>query len=196
MGEFLANIYDPLVAPLDPLGLRKWRKWAVGGVTGSILELGIGTGLNIEHYAETADVSAIDPDAASLSRARSRLDTKRRHVELFQARAEELPFPDHVFDAVVGTLVFCTISDPQRAMDQVHRVLKSGGRVRLVEHVRVRQPLIGRLQDLAAPIWETVSGGCHLNRDILGIVRGSSLQISAVHRRLGGLLIGIEAIKY
>ena len=102
-------------------GVRRWRQWAVSAAHGRVLELGVGTGLNLPHYAAAESVTAIDPDEASLRRAFSRLNRGRASMSLHQARAEELPFPDGTFDTVVGTLVFCTISDPVRALAEVAR---------------------------------------------------------------------------
>jgi ubiquinone/menaquinone biosynthesis C-methylase UbiE len=195
MGELVTMLYDPLVAPLDPMGLRKWRQWAVSAAHGHVLELGVGTGLNLPHYAAAESVTAIDPDEASLRRAFSRLNRSRAAISLQQARAEELPFPDGAFDTVVGTLVFCTISDPGRALSEVQRVLKPGGTVRLIEHVRVGNRVIAGAQDAVTPFWSQIAGGCHLNRDTLAEVERAGLHVTMLHRRIGGLFIGINAVR-
>ena len=195
MGELATVLYDPLVAPLDPMGLRKWRQWAVSAAHGRVLELGVGTGLNLPHYAAAESVTAIDPDEASLRRAFSRLNRGRASMSLHQARAEELPFPDGTFDTVVGTLVFCTISDPVRALAEVRRVLKPGGTVRLIEHVRVGNRVIAGAQDAVTPFWSQIAGGCHLNRNTLAEVERAGLHVTMLHRRIGGLFIGINAVR-
>jgi ubiquinone/menaquinone biosynthesis C-methylase UbiE len=187
---WLATVYDPIVAPLDWMGLRKWRQWAVGAARGRVLEIGVGTGLNLKHYRDDARVAAIDPDAASLQLA---LPRRNGAIVLHNSRAEELPFADESFDAVVGTLVFCTIADAPRALDEAKRVLKKGGALRLVEHVRVQHRLMGGLQDALTPAWKAIAGGCHLNRDTLAMVERAGFRVRAVHRKLGGLLIGIDA---
>lgn len=195
MGELMAVMYDPLIAPLDPVGLRKWRQWAVSAAQGHVLELGVGTGLNLPHYAVADSVTAIDPDGASLRRAFSRLNRSHKAMSLQQARAEELPFSNGTFDSVVGTLVFCTIPDPERALAEVRRVLKPGGTLRLIEHVRVGNPLIAGAQDAVTPLWSQVAGGCHLNRDTLALVERSGFHVTMVHRRIGGLFVGINAVR-
>ncbi len=195
MGELMAALYDPLIKPFDPLGVRRWRKWVVGAARGSVLELGVGTGLNLPHYRAADTVAAIDPDGALLRRARLRLRGKAGTVSLYQARAEELPFPDATFDRVLGTLVFCTVGDPTVALDEVRRVIKPGGVLRLVEHVRVDNHWIGRTQDWATPFWKELAGGCHLNRDTLAAVEGAGFAVRAVHRHIRGLFIGIDAVK-
>jgi ubiquinone/menaquinone biosynthesis C-methylase UbiE len=201
MGELLAAMYDPLVAPMDPMGMRKWREWTVRAARGRTLELGVGTGLNLPYYRAVKAVAAIDPDGASLRRAWSRRDghgesiTKVTSVTLYQARAEELPFADESFDAVVGTLTFCTIGDPARALAEARRVLKPGGALRLAEHVRVENRWVASAQDLVTPLWKEIAGGCHLNRDTRAAVVRAGFRVCAAHRHIGGLFIGIDAVK-
>ncbi len=195
MSELLAALYDPLIAPMDSLGVRRWRQWAVGGARGRVLELGVGTGLNLPHYRAAKSVAAIDPDGASLERAVSKRNGNPPPIELYQATAEALPFADESFDAVVGTLTFCTIPDPDRALSEARRVLKPGGMFRLVEHVRVGNRLIGGVQDAITPLWKQFAGGCHLNRDTLSAVEHAGFQVRGVSRHIGGLFIGIDAVK-
>jgi len=167
----------------------------VGAARGRTLELGVGTGLNLPLYRAANSVAAIDPDGASLRRAWSRRDGNGESITLYQARAEELPFADESFDAVVGTLTFCTIGDPARALAEARRVLKTGGALRLVEHVRADNRLIAGAQDMATPLWKEIAGGCHLNRDTRAAVERADFRIRAVHRHIGGLFIGIDAVK-
>jgi ubiquinone/menaquinone biosynthesis C-methylase UbiE len=198
MSELLAAMYDPLIAPFDPLGVRKWREWVAGAARGRTLEVGVGTGLNLPLYRGdrgVVSVAAIDPDGASLRRAAARRNGNANIVTLHQARAEALPFADESFDAVVGTLTFCTIGDPARALDEARRVLKTGGAFRLVEHVRVHNRLVASAQDLMTPLWKEIAGGCHLNRNTLSAVEGAGLHVLRVSRLFGGLFIGIDAVK-
>ncbi len=195
MGELLAAMYDPLIAPFDPMGVRKWREWVVSAARGRVLELGIGTGLNLPLYRAAASIVAIDPDGASLRRAFARRDGRGETLTLQQARAEALPFADEAFDAVVGTLTFCTIGDPARALAEARRVLKTGGAFRIVEHVRVDNRFIAGAQDLVTPLWKEIAGGCHLNRDTRAAVERAGFRVRAVQRHIGGLFIGIDAVK-
>ena len=191
-------MYDPLMAPLAPLGLRRWREWATRAARGRTLEVGVGTGQNLPLYrGERAAifVTAIDPDGASLSRARERRNESARFVSLQQARAEALPFADESLDTVIATLAFCTIGDPAGALREVRRVLKTGGAFRLVEHVRVHNRPIAALQEVLTPLWTHVAGGCHLNRDTLAAVEQAGFRVRGVRQLFGGLVIGIDAIK-
>lgn len=185
--------YDALVAPLDSFGVRRWRRWAVSTARGRVLEIGVGSGLNLPHYGAVQSLAAIDPNGESLSSAMNRRNGA--NVSVQQARAEELPFADASFDAVVGTLTFCSIGEPARALEQVRRVLKPGGAFRLVEHVRTRNRLIAGMQDVLTPVWRQVAGNCHLNRDTLSAVQDAGFQVRQVNRLIGGLFIGIDAVR-
>jgi ubiquinone/menaquinone biosynthesis C-methylase UbiE len=198
MSDRLAMMYDPLMMPLAPLGVRRWRIWATRAARGRTLEVGVGTGQNLPLYHVDHDaisVTAIDPNGASLSRAQQRRNGDEQFISLHQARAEELPFSGESFDSVVATLVFCTIGDPAGALAEVRRVLKTGGAFRLVEHVRVHNRPIAAVQDLVTPIWKEVAGGCHLNRDTLVAVEQAGFHVHGVRRFFGGLFIGIDAVK-
>jgi len=194
MSDTLATMYDPLIAPFDPLGVRAWREWVVRDVRGRVLEIGIGTGLNLQYYRAAESLAAIDPDWASLQRARARRNGHARAVTLHQAFAEALPFADASFDAVVGTLTFCSIGDPGLALREIRRVLKPGGALRLIEHVRVENRVIAGLQDAATPVWKQFAGNCHLNRDTRAQVARAGFHIRAVKKHIGGLFIGIDAV--
>jgi SAM-dependent methyltransferase len=206
MGELLAAVYDPLIGPFDPLGVNEWRTWVASAARGRVLEVGVGTGRNLSHYhrpgpqalagtSSVETVGAIDPDYASLRRAFSRRNGNSSWITLYQARAEALPFADAFFDVVLGTFVFCTITDPTRALQEVQRVLKPGGQFRLVEHVRLHNRLLAGMQDLAAPLWEIVGAGCHLNRDTVAAIELAGFNVQSVRNLLGGLFVGIDATK-
>ncbi len=198
MSEWLAAMYDPLMVSLVPLGVRRWRQWATRAARGRTLEVGVGTGQNLPLYhvdRAATFVAAIDPDGASLSLAREKRNGNAQLISLQQARAEALPFAAESFDAVVSTLAFCTIGNPAAGLAEVRRVLKDGGTFRQVEHVRVRNRLIAAVQDLFTPMWEQVAGGCHLNRDTLTAVEQAGFHVRGVTQLLGGLFIGIDAVK-
>ena len=193
MSDSTTNWYDPIIAPFDHLGVRQWREWVVRDVRGRVLELGVGTGLNLPRYRAAAMLAAIDPDLGSLQHALARRNGKP--ITLHQARAEALPFAADSFDAVVATLTFCSVGDPLRGLREAARVLKPGGAFRLVEHVRVDNRVIGGVQDALTPAWKRIAGNCHLNRDTLALVRQAGFQVRGVREHLGGIFIGIDAIK-
>ena len=193
MSEILATMYDPIISPFDSFGVRRWRQWTVSDAIGRVLEIGVGTGLNLPYYRNAQTIAAIDPDGASLQRALARRDGKI--ITLHQASAEALPFAAESFDSVVGTLTFCSIGDPGLALNEVRRVLKPGGMFRLVEHVRMKNRAIAAVQDWATPAWKQIAGNCHLNRDTLASIQQAGFQVQAVQEHIGGFFIGIDAVK-
>lgn len=168
-----------------------WREWVTDKARGLVLEIGAGDGVNLSYYHPDARVIATEPDEESLELITEYQD----NVILAQVSAEELAFPDASFDAVVGTLVFCTIPDAALALREVRRVLKPGGSLRLVEHVRAKNPIGGSLMCAANPLWHWMTGGCNLNRDTLSAVRAAGFQVLGVNKQMMGLILGIDAIK-
>jgi ubiquinone/menaquinone biosynthesis C-methylase UbiE len=166
----VAGIYDAFMLPQELLGLRRQRARTAGEAVGTVLELGVGTGLNLPFYADATRVVAIDPDPHMLRRARRRAAQAAQPVELVEAGAESLPFEDGAFDTVVVTLTLCTVPDPAAAVAEARRVLTPDGRFLFLEHVRSDSPWVGRIQDSVTPAWKHVSGGCHWNRTTVATI--------------------------
>lgn len=184
-------LYDLVMAPLERLGLRDRRRRLLAGVSGRVLEVGVGTGLNLPSYPADAWIVASDPQLSLLRRARRR---RRPAQQLVCARAEALPFPDGGFDAVVGSFVFCTIADPARGLDEVGRVLAADGELRLFEHVRWSgYPWRVRLQDAFTPAWRLIADGCHLNRDTVALVESAGFRVIRRRDDLDGLIVELSA---
>ena len=143
------------------------RKETAGQAHGVVLEVGAGNGLNFFYYdpEKVERVEAIEPDTNTLRHARQRLSTARVPINLTQAAAKDLPFADDTFDSVVATLVFCSVTDPQRGLREIMRVLKPGGSLYMVDHVRSQGAVASRIEDMITPITRRVSGNCHWNRD-------------------------------
>ena len=114
-------------------------------------------------------------------------------IVVLRTRAEALPFPDHTFDTVIGTLVFCTIPEPRQALCELQRVSKPAGTALLFEHVRVHHPLAGRLQDWLTPVWERLAGGCHLNRDTLALLTQAGFDVTCIEPHYKELFLVIAA---
>jgi ubiquinone/menaquinone biosynthesis C-methylase UbiE len=165
-----AASYDLMVRWMERGWLGEKRGELVGGLTGRVLDVGAGTGANLPHYRAATEVTLAEPDPAMRARLEAKLHTAAVPVRVSDAPAEGLPFPDASFDAVVCTLVLCTVEDPERALGEVRRVLVPGGRLVLIEHVRGE----GRLavwQDRLTPLWRRLAAGCHLNRDTAAALR-------------------------
>jgi ubiquinone/menaquinone biosynthesis C-methylase UbiE len=134
-------------------------------------------------------VIATDPDAAMLRRAGRRAGRAAVPVTLALADAEALPFRSGTFDTVVATCVFCTVPHPARGFHELRRVLKAGGELRLLEHVRAPSRRVACLQEWAAPAWARLAGGCRLDRRTLETARHAGFQVERVEARFGGVVV-------
>lgn len=192
--RLVAN-YDRLMAPLERRVLGEARRRLLGLCSGTVLEIGAGTGVNFERYgAGVRRVVAVDPELGMLGHALARASSARAPLALVGASAESLPFPGGTFDTVVATLVFCTIARPEVAMSEVSRVLKPGGLLLMLEHVRSRSAILGAVQDALTPIQRIVAAGCHLNRPTQSLV-GDQFALAAVRERFASTLVEIEAVR-
>jgi len=160
----VAALYDAYMWPQERMGFRRQRRRMAGEARGRVLEVAAGTGLTFPFYTRAQEVIAIDPDPAMLKRARGRAVNASCPVRLQQVDAESLPFADGEFDTIVIAFGLCTIPHPETALREVRRVLKPDGRLLFLEHVRSTGRRHARLQDLAAPAWRRLTGGCHPNR--------------------------------
>lgn len=184
-------IYDLVMSPLEGVGLARRRQTFLAGVQGPVLELGAGTGLNLPRYSGSPAVIAVDPQLSMLEKAKGR---RRAGQCLVCARAEALPFRDATFPAVVGSFVFCTVQDPLGGLEEAHRVVASDGELRLFEHVRWdRHPWLARLQDVLTPAWRIAADGCHLNRDIAGLLERAGFRVTARREDADGLVLELSA---
>jgi len=161
-----AALYDGVVGRLDRMALAKARRELIDDVNGAVLELGCGTGAGFRHYPAEARVTALEPEPAFRQAAAGRAHAAAAEVTVLPGDAHDLPFPDGAFDAVVAELMLCSVARPDVALREARRVLRPGGSLRLLEHVRHPRPWIGRLQDVFDPLWNAFEGrGCHIGRD-------------------------------
>lgn len=172
--------------------LKDWRRQLLRDVHGFVLEVGAGRGPNLDHYPPEAQVVATEFDAAAIAQARPRLNS---HVRLVSADIEHLAFPTGTFDAVVATLVFCSVERPVVGFQEVRRVLKPGGRLHLIEHVRSHHAWLGRVQDRLNLRWYVWAEGCNLNRDTEANVRAGGFEIESVLVNYLGLVKTMVAHK-
>mgnify|MGYP000231423492 FL=1 len=177
-----ARLYDLIEGPMELLAFRRWRKklWAqVHG--GRVLEVGVGTGKNFSYYPKDAHVTAIDISERMLERARRRAARLGVTVELLQMDAQALALPDHSFDYVVATFVFCSVPDPVLGLSELRRVCKPSGKVFLLEHMRPESPWLGKLFDLLNPVVVRLTGA-NINRRTIENVERAGLKIEGVER--------------
>jgi len=156
---------------------RRLRAAWIPNARGEVLEVGIGSGLNLAFYSsEVRRVHGVDPSVELQRLARKRLGTI--DVEFLSQSAEEpLPLADASIDTVVLTWTLCSIVDPQRALKEMKRVLKPSGKLIFVEHGRAPDPGVAVWQDRLTPLWKRIGGGCHLNHRIDEIIKGAGFQI-------------------
>jgi ubiquinone/menaquinone biosynthesis C-methylase UbiE len=193
MGRWFAAFYDRMMAPLERGGFQDIRKSLLRQARGTVLEIGAGTGANFPYYTEAAHVIALDPDPSMVERSFPRARQAAVPIDVLLARAEALPFPDHTFDTVVGTLVFCTIPEPRHALCELQRISKPAGKALFFEHVRVHRPLAGWLQDWLTPVWKRLAGGCHLNRNTLALLTQAGFDVTCITPHYKELFLVIAA---
>jgi ubiquinone/menaquinone biosynthesis C-methylase UbiE len=178
-----AAIYDRGLKATEEAGLRQMRRESLAAAGERVLELGAGTGVNIDLYPESVeDLVMVEPDPHMAKRLRAKLAASGRSAEVVEAPAEQLPFEDASFDTAVAMLVLCTIPDPAAALRETARVLKPGGRLLFIEHVRAEDPSLARWQDRLEKPWRFVADGCHCNRDTVATIEASPLTLGDVVR--------------
>lgn len=170
----IAALYDRMAAASEREGLAARRRQLLAAARGRVLEVGAGTGLNLEHYPEgVAELVLVEPEPAMVRKLEERLRELGRTTQTVEASAEALPFPDSSFDTVVCTLVLCSVDDPSRALDELRRVLRPEGSLLFMEHVRSEDPATARLQDRINPVWRFVNNGCNCNKATLSLIEGA-----------------------
>jgi AhpD family alkylhydroperoxidase len=192
-GTRAARLYDWAMRMADRAGLSRARERIAGGASGRVLEIGIGTGLNLAAYRREASLHGIDPSAAALAVAGRRADGLAVRVALDVGDAAETPYDDGAFDVVVGTFVLCSVGDVAATLDESRRILRPGGSLRFLEHARSDHWFIAWLQGCLAPPWARVSGGCRLDHDVRGAIEGAGFRVTEARSRAGGLLVEIVA---
>ena len=180
-GPLFARGYDRFNKIAEDAGLREKRRSLLARAEGRTLEIGAGTGVNLELYPDSVtELVLTEPDGHMRRQLEKRLTAPQRPTQVVDAGGERLPFPDASIDTAVATLVFCTIPDPAAALGEIARVLKHGGRLLFLEHVRSGNPKTARWQDRLERPWGWFGRGCHPNRDTLGTIEASALEVSEV----------------
>ncbi len=160
-----AAVYDRMNAAMEAGVLGRRRAALVGDLEGQVLEIGSGTGANLPHYRNAARVTCTEPSAPMRGRLLHRAAAAAVPVDIRDAGAESLPFDDATFDAVVSTLVLCTVDDIAATLAEIRRVLRPGGRLLFIEHGGDAAGKRGVWQRRLDPVWTKVACGCHLTRD-------------------------------
>lgn len=157
------------------------RERLLAGARGEVLEIGGGTGANLPHYRNAERVVVTEPDPFMREKLWPKLAGTGVPVEVSDAGAQSLPFPDDDFDAVVSTLVLCTVPDQRAALAEIRRVLRPGGQLLFLEHVR-GTGRVARWQDRILPLWRRLFAGCHPNRDTLAAIEAAGFEVRELER--------------
>lgn len=174
---------DHILPHLINLAMRRrdlvaYRQRVMPASGGRVLEVGIGSGLNLPYYtANTERVVGLDPSPKLLEMTRRAADHLRIPIDLIEGSAESIPLHNRSIDTIVTTWTMCSIPDVQRALSEMRRVLKPGGRLLFVEHGRSPELGVRRWQDRLTPAWRCISGGCHLNRAITELIESAGFQV-------------------
>jgi ubiquinone/menaquinone biosynthesis C-methylase UbiE len=194
--SFYADRIVPLLIDLAmrQKRLRPYRERIVGAAKGRVLEVGIGSGLNLPLYrACVPQVLGLDPSPRLLAQARQRARQLPVTVEFIQGSAEAIPLDNHSVDTVVMTWTGCSIPDAMAALAEMRRVLRPAGRLLFVEHGRAAELSVARWQDRLTPLWRRVSGGCHLNRKIDALIETAGFRIEQLET---GYMKGPKALTF
>jgi ubiquinone/menaquinone biosynthesis C-methylase UbiE len=184
IGERLfAALYDPLTGRWEERHGAALKRPLLAHARGRTLEIGVGTGRSFPHYAGIDELVGVEPSEPMRKRARRRAEELGLQVTLHGAPAEALPFEDQSFETVVTLAVLCTVRDPVRALAEIRRVLRRGGRFVFLEHVRSDEPRLAHWQDRLDRPWGWVAGGCHPNRDTLAAIDAAGFDVVEVERR-------------
>jgi ubiquinone/menaquinone biosynthesis C-methylase UbiE len=188
MSFFMAAIYDRFMRQTEEACFVQWRAELLESLSGRVLEVGAGTGANLRHYPPTVTSLVLcEPDAHMRKKLAARvaheIKSPERSPQIVDADAERLPFEDRSFDAVVCTLVLCSVADPARALGELRRVLVPGGRLVFIEHVAAHDnPSRLQWQRRIEPAWKHVAGNCHLTRETERAIRDAGFEVESLRR--------------
>ncbi len=183
LGERLfAGMYDRMTAGTERACLAAHRQTLLGGLRGDVIEIGGGTGANLPYYDKDATILTLtEPSRPMVSRLQRRIDEHLPAAKLLRAPAEDLPFEDDSFDVAVSTLVLCSVDDQPRALRELRRVIRPGGRLLFMEHVRSDEPRLARLQDRGNWLNNLVVH-CDCNRPTLDSISAAGFSINKLER--------------
>jgi ubiquinone/menaquinone biosynthesis C-methylase UbiE len=182
-GRGFTALYDSLMKSAEEEGLRDMRREALSRASGRTIDLGAGTGANLGLYPDSVtELVLAEPDPHMLRKLRPKAEEAGVDAEIVEAGAESLPFEDSSFDTAIFTLVLCTVPDPAAALAEAARILKPGGRLLFVEHVRSEDAGLARWQDRLERPWHFFGDGCHCNRDTVATIEAAPFTVEGVEK--------------
>lgn len=180
-GRGFSALYDRCFQAAEEAGLRDLRRGVLAGARGRVLEIGAGTGLNLELYPlDVSDLTLVEPDPHMGKQLRKRVAELGSAAHVVQAPGEKLPLEDNSFDTVVVTLVLCTVPNPPATLAEIKRVLKPSGQFLFLEHVRSPEAGLAKWQDRLEKPWRFLGDGCHCNRDTESAIEAAGFELSDV----------------
>jgi ubiquinone/menaquinone biosynthesis C-methylase UbiE len=189
----ISSVYDQMEWLIERYFFSKWRQLLWDNIrANNVLEIGVGTGKNIPYYPAASYVTAVDLSPGMMEKAKSRAQQSNREVDFRIMDVEDLEFPDNSFDASLATFVFCSVPDPVQGMKELGRVVKPGGDIWLLDHVRINKPVIGPLMDILNPLVVRIMGA-NINRQTVNNVDIAGLRILEVKNLMGSLVRLIRA---
>ena len=177
-----ARAYRQAALRSDARGRADHRRELVAGVSGCVVELGVGPGLTFRHYPATAHVIAVEPEPRLRAEAQREARRVVARVRVEEGLAERLPVADGSADAVVAALVLCSVPDLDLALREIRRVLRAGGQLRFYEHVVARTPVLAKRQRVLDSFWPHVAGGCHHARDTVHAIEQAGFAVHHLRR--------------
>lgn len=180
-GRLFAAMYDRGLKGTEEAGLREMRRETLAEASGRTIDLGAGTGANLGLFPEAvSELVLAEPDPHMLKQLRAKVGEASLDAEVVEAPAQRLPFEDSSFDTAIFTLVLCTVPDPEAALAEAARVLRPGGKLLFVEHVRAADAGLARWQNRLEKPWRFLADGCHCNRDTVAAIEASPLTLEKV----------------
>ena len=192
VSQTFAKWYDVFMRPLERGSFKKIRTDLLSRAEGKVIELGSGTGINFPLYQQVRSVTAIEPNQYMIERSLKNKELALVPIEIIQTNAEQLPFEDHTYDTVVATLVFCTIPNVERALQEMKRICKPNGKILLFEHVKMDNPFLANMQNILTPFWKKICDGCCLNRDTISVLKSQGFHVFEIKKYYRGLFVTME----
>ena len=178
-----ARCYARVSQGMERQGIADRRRVLLGGLSGRVIEVGAGNGLNFGHYPPgVTEVVAVEPEPYLRQLAADAARQAAVPIQVVDGTADQLPGSDGAFDAGVASLVLCSVADQARALAELRRVIRPGGELRFMEHARADTSGLARMQRLVDPVWPLVGGGCHASRDTLAAIHTAGFEVEQVER--------------